>query len=206
MTWRLKRTNEPKKMNINKTTQMKSLMIAVTLFIGSMLFSCSTSTPGSEEDFLAIESDIKQEFGADAYYTNFVIMFNKTVGTMISTTVTDNPESLKMGEWNQSQGTWNQSAEVTLELPEGTKAVDFMFQLNDEINVKSLGKLVEKSKEKLMTEKDIKNPAVEMAFIQFPDNGDKSKAKYVVKLAPQNGGTSFSFFYDLNGEFIEMDY
>ena len=184
----------------------KKIHFFAVLIMGSLLYSCNSSSKGSEGDFLAIESNIKQEFGSDAYYTKLVIMFDKTIGKMISTTVTDDPESLKMGEWDKSQGTWNQSAEVTLELPLGTKATDFMFQLNDDINVSSFGKLVEQSKEKLATEKDIKNPALKMAFIKFPDNGDKSKAQYVVKLEPENGGTSFSFYYELNGQFIEMDY
>jgi hypothetical protein len=33
-----------------------------------------------------------------------------------------------------------------------------------------------------------------------------SKAQYVVQLEPENGGTSFSYFYELSGDFIEMNY
>ena len=45
-----------------------------------------------------------------------------------------------------------------------------------------------------------------MAFIKFPKNGDISKTEYTVRLEPKNGGTSFTFRYDLQGNFIEMDY
>ena len=45
-----------------------------------------------------------------------------------------------------------------------------------------------------------------IAYIDFPDNGDMSKAEYYISLEPENGGTKFSFTYKLNGELIEMDY
>ncbi len=173
------------------------------------MFSCGSSSSNqaaNADGFAEIEADIKSEFGNDAYFTDLVIMYDENIGNTISTTVTDDPASLKMGEWNQVQGTWTQTSEVTLELPEGTEAKDFMYQLNDEISLKTLGGLVEQSMEKLTSEKSIENPKLEMAFINYPDNGDRSKAEYIVKLEPASGGTSFSFSYELNGEFIEMDY
>ena len=45
-----------------------------------------------------------------------------------------------------------------------------------------------------------------MAHIYFPKNGDVSKAEYYVKLEPENGGTTFTFSYTLDGELIKMDY
>lgn len=185
---------------------MKSIRIITSLLIASFFYACSTSTGASKDDFLSIETQMKSEFGDNAYYSDLVITFDKVIGTSISKTVTDNPESLKMGEWSMSQGTWNQTAEITLELPKGTKATDFMFQLKDDLSLKLLGELAEKSKEKLKAEKEIENPVLTMAFVKFPDNGERSKANNVIKLEPETGGTSFSFFYDLNGKFIEMDY
>ena len=176
----------------------------------SSVFSCGgvkINQPANAEGFSEIEQDLNDKFGSDAFYTDLNISYDTSAGNMLSLTVTDAPESLKMGTYVFSQHTsWQQNSEVTLEVPEGTKAADFMFQLNDKINLKKLGELVELSSKNLTEEKDIDNPAFEMAFIKFPNNGDMQKAEYVVKLEPEHGGTSFTYSYTLNGELIKMDY
>jgi hypothetical protein len=45
-----------------------------------------------------------------------------------------------------------------------------------------------------------------MAFIKYPKNGDVNDAQYIVKLQPENGGTSFTFSYQMDGSLIEVDY
>ena len=183
--------------------QLIILMIAITLV------SCggdTTKLPANADGFAGIEKELKSEFGDSAYYTDLTIIYNESIGNSISTTVTDAPESLKMGQWTYSLGNWNQTSEVTLEIPEGTKAADFMFQLGEKISLGKLGELVEKSSEQLKTEKDIDNPRLEMAFVKYPKNGDVSDAQYIVKLQPENGGTSFTFSYKMDGSLIEMDY
>ncbi|UNY98602.1 hypothetical protein MQE36_16165 [Zhouia spongiae] len=185
-------------------------LLAVITVSTLMLLSCggggSSKQPATAEGFASIEKEIKNKFGNDAYFTNMTIIYNKSIGNTISLTVTEAPESLKMGQWNLVNGSWNLNSDITIEVPEGTKAADFMFQLNDQINLAQLGGLVEKSKKQLTAEKDIKKPMLEMAFVKFPKNGDKSKTEYVVNLEPENGGTSFSFYYRLNGELIKMNY
>lgn len=157
--------------------------------------------------FLSIEEELKSKFGDDAYYTDLNISHDKSIGTMISLTVTEDPASLKMGAYVYSGHTgWEQNSEIAIEIPEGTQAKDFMFQLSNKISLKKLGELVETSSKKLTAEKEIGNPHLEMAFIKFPDNGDISNAEYVVKLEPENGGTSFTYNYKLDGTFIEMNY
>ncbi len=111
-----------------------------------------------------------------------------------------------MGQWNLMQNSWKQNSEITLEVPNGTKAADYMYQLNDKINLTKLGELVEKSSKQLTAEKNIENPALDMAFIKFPKNGDISKAEYIVMLEPENGGTTFRFYYSLSGELRKMNY
>ena len=184
-------------------TLLAILMIAITLV------SCggdATKQPANADGFAGIEEELNSEFGDDAHFTELTIIYNESIGNSISTTVTDAPESLKMGQWTYSMGNWNQTSEVTLEIPEGTKAADFMFQLGEKISLEQLGELVEKSIEQLKAEKDIDNPRLEMAFIKYPNNGDINEAQYIVKLQPENGGTSFTFSYQIDGAFIEMDY
>ena len=66
--------------------------------------------------------------------------------------------------------------------------------------------MVEKSSEQLTAEKKIENSLLDMAFVKFPKNGAISKTEYCIKLKPENGGTSFTFYYTLNGELEKMDY
>ena len=189
---------------------MKKVISTILLLFSTLfLISCGGGSANQEataEGFSNIEKDIKDEFGNDAYFTDLSILYNETIGNSISTTVTDDPETLKMGEWVQSQGNWKQTSEVMIEIPEGSKATDFMFQLNEKINLKKLGELVEKSKAQLTKEKNIEDPKLHIAYISFPKNGDVSKAEYAVNLEPKNGGTTFRFSYTLDGELIKMDY
>lgn len=182
---------------------------ALLLFSMIILTSCGGNSSNQEATaagFSEIENQIKEKFGKDAYYTDLSVLFIEGIGNSISVTVTESPESLKMGQWDLSQNTWTQRSEVTLEVPENSQAKDFMFQLDDEINLTKLGGLIEQSIQKLKEEKDISNPKLSIASINFPDNGDLFKANYSINLKPENGGTTFSFYYKLNGELEKMDY
>jgi len=196
--------------NKRKHREMKVLKI---IFITAVLITQSScgglndsTQPANAEGFGAIEQGMKSKFGKDAYYTSITIMHDKFIGNMISLTQTNAPESLKMEEWNQSQNTWKQNSEISIEVPEGSKASDFMFQLNDEINLRKLGELVEESSKQLEAEKELENPTLSLAFVKFPKNGDMAKAEYSINLKPENGGTTFTFMYTLSGELIKMDY
>ncbi|WP_074407313.1 MULTISPECIES: hypothetical protein [Aquimarina] len=188
---------------------MKVLKFTVIVTVLIMLISCSgriSKEPANAQGFEAIEKEIKSKFGENAYFTKLNIIYNESLGNSIGVTVTEAPESLKMGEWLLSQDSWRQTSEITLEVPDGSKAADFMFQLNEKISLSKLGELVEKSSVQLKTEKSIKNPVLHIAFIKFPENGDITKAEYVVMLKPESGGTTFTFNYKLDGNLIEMDY
>lgn len=162
--------------------------------------------PATADGFAGIEEELKNEFSDGAYYTELVIIYNETIGNSISTTVTVDPESLKMGQWTYSMGNWTQTSEITLEVPQGTKAADFMFQLGEKVNLATLGDLVEKSKAQLTDEKNIENPSLHMAMVKMPKDGDEAKMEYVVMVKPENGGTTFTYSYGLNGQLIDVNY
>ena len=188
---------------------MKTVKLFLFVSLVSTLISCGSSAskqPATAAGFSAIETAIKQQFNNDAYYTDLTVIYNKSIGNSISTTVTQDPTSLSMGEWNMSQNRWTQTSEISLEIPQGSKATDFMFQLNDTINLKKLGELIEKAKEELTSKKNLKNPSLHLASIKFPKNGDRSKTEYLVMLKPEHGGTTFSFSYTINGDLIAMNY
>ena len=193
----------------NSKLKFNRLGVLLLVLITALLTSCnggSSKQPATAEGFAAIEKEINDKFGKNAFFTDLSVVFIEGIGNSISVTVTESPESLKMGQWDLSQNSWTQRSEVTLEVPENSLAKDFMFQLNDKINLIKLGSLVEQSIQKLKDEKDIKNPKLSIASINFPDNGDVSKANYSINLKPENGGTTFSFYYKLNGELEKMDY
>ncbi|GAA0745311.1 MULTISPECIES: hypothetical protein [Flavobacteriaceae] len=192
----------------NKISKLNKQVVIVC--ITTLLFmACSdnlSQQPTTAKGFSAIEQELKSKFGEDAYYTNLSVIHNETIGNTINVTVAQDPESMKMEEWNVVQNNWKQSSDIVIEVPQGTKATDYMYQLGDNINLTKLGGLVETSTQKLKDMKNLKNPKLSIASIKFPKNGDVSKAEYLVTLEPEHGGTAFSFFYTLDGNLIKMDY
>lgn len=188
---------------------MRQFKFLIVLLFVATLLSCGGGASDQSENakgFQNIENELKDKFGNDAHYTDLSIIRIDGIGNTISLTATENPKSLKMGQWNLSQDTWNQTSDVTIEVPEGTKASDFMFQLGEDISLSKLGELVEKSKAQLKKEKDLDNPVLKIASVKFPKNGNLANTEYVVSLEPENGGTSFSFFYSLDGDLLNMNY
>lgn len=194
----------------NKTTNLNKLGLFFIVFVVfKLMSSCAESTssqPATAQGFLVIENALKTKFGADAYYTDFTITYNKSIGNIVGVTVTEDPESLKMGQWNLTQDTWQQNSDITIEVPQGTKAKDYMFQLGDAVSLSKLGTMIEQSVKMLKDEKNLDNPTLSVAGLNFPDNGDVSKAQYMINLTPEHGGTTFRFYYSLTGELIDMNY
>ena len=190
-------------------SKLKNVSLLLTIVVTTILLSCGSGTSkqsANKDGFTAIEEELKSKFGADAYYTDLSITYNKSIGNIIGVTVTEEPESLKMGQWNLTQDSWTQNQDIAIEVPSGTKAADYMFQLGDAINLTKLGSLVEQSVQKLKDEKKLKNPTLSIASVKFPNNGDISKAEYIINLQPENGNSTFTFQYTLNGDLIKMDY
>ena len=188
---------------------MKTVKLFLFISLIILLTSCEhaiSKQPATAMGFSAIEIALKKQFSKHAYYTDLTISHNQSIGNIITTTVTQDPASLSMEQWNMSQDRWMQTSEVSLQIPQGSKAADFMFQLNDTINLKKLGELIEKAKEELISKKNLKNPSLHLASIKFPKNGDRSKTEYLVMLKPEHSGTTFTFTYAINGDLITMNY
>jgi len=164
-----------------------------------------SSLPATAEGFSKIEQSLKNKFGENAYYTDISLSYDKSVGNIVGVTVTEDPESLTMEQWNQMKDFWKQNSEISLEVPEGYKASDFMYQLDGKISLTELGRLVEKSKNKLKSEENQKEPTLKLAYILFPENGNILKTEYFVNLQPEKGGNTFRFQYDINGNLIKME-
>lgn len=194
----------------NKTSKLYRIGLFFAFFIiMKLMFSCSDSTSNhsaTKDGFTQIEKELNSKFGENAYYTDLSITYSESIGNIIGVTVTKDPESLKMGQWNLTQDNWKQNSDIAITVPIGTKATDYMFQLGESISLSKLGELVEQSIQQLKDEKQLNNPTLSIAALNFPDTGDISKAKYMINLQPENGGTTFSFYYALNGGLIKMEY
>ena len=185
---------------------LKRLYLIFILFPYIIFFSCGNGIDkqtATSSGFAFIEKAIKQKFGEHAFYTDLSITYNSAAGNIVSVTVSEVPESLKMEQWNASQGIWKQYQDISIEVPHGSEASDFMFQLNDVINLSKLGSLVETSITELNVQKNIGNPTLHRASIKFPKDGDLSKTEYLVILKPETGGRAFTFCYNINSELIK---
>lgn len=181
---------------------MKKIKLLSIITSTILLVSCGSDS-ASGEGFAQIQADLASKFGKDAYYTEISITSNSSIGYITNAIVAENPESLKMEQWSQTQGSWTQTYDIEIEIPENTKASDFMFKLGDQVKLDKLYELVEQSKKKITEDKTIPNPTLHMAFIRYPDTGEVSKAQYVVIMQPENGGTSVTYSYSLDGSLIE---
>jgi hypothetical protein len=77
--------------------------------------------------------------------------------------------------------------------------------LDGKFDLKKTGELVEQSAKKLADEKQIKNAILEMAALN-PGNRPASFTDIFISMQPENGGTKFSFHYDLDGNLTSFDY
>lgn len=169
------------------------------------LVSCG-SGGGSDQNFSSVKENLVEKFGAEAYFTELNVTYNEAIGYIINVMQTNDPESLKMAEWTYSNGDWTQTSDVTLEVPDGYKGEDFMYQLKGYITIEKLEKLIEDAKSHLAKEKGIEKSKLALAAIKYPEVAEGAEAEFIINLQPETGGTTFAFSYDLVGELIEMDY
>lgn len=193
---------------------MSKISNVLLLFSLFLLVSCGPNPSKLSQDaegFAKLQEVFVDKFGADAYYTNISIVFvpGKSAGSglMFNVVETTDPSSHKMQEWAyNSHSGWQNTAEVTLEIEGDTDPKEFMFQLDDTFNLRKVGELIEKSSKKLAEEKNITNAVLNTAWMDAPDNGDFSTMKIAITMKPENGGTTFNFYYTLDGELEDFTY
>ena len=166
-----------------------------------VMTSCATNFTQDVAGFEKIQSELKSKFGDKAYYTSLLVTYDKTVGTILLVTTTADPESLAMEEWQYMKGAWAQRSDVTLTVSDGV-ATDFMFQLSGRFDLKNVGALVEKSIAKIEEEKKIRKAKVTVVALNTPDDDSADATNIMISLEPENGGTSFTHFYDLSGALV----
>lgn len=182
----------------------KFSMLSTMLFAVLICFTqCKPSI--TTDNLLEFEKDLKSKFGNNAFYTNISIGNDKAVGSIVNVTATNDPSSLKMTEWKQMCGTWEETADVTMEIEDGS-ADEFMFSLGKEVSMAKANELLLLSKKKLADEKQINTTFVTLLMINTPSRGTKAESTYMISLEPENGGTAFNFIYDLSGKLISFTF
>lgn len=180
------------------------LKVALLAIISLYLTACKKDYSNTPDGFKNLEQDLKKKFGENAFYTRINLAYDRNVGSIINLTVTKEPSSLKMEEWGQLKGAWEKKSDVTLEVS-GGKASDFMFDLVKDASLIKVGELVEAAKKQLSVKKGIQEAVSTLVSISSNDRS-KSDLQYFIKLEPKDGGTSFSFTYDLKGNLTNFDY
>lgn len=174
-----------------------------------VMTSCTTVYTSDAAGFEKLQNDMKSKFGDDAYYSGFSVGYTpegNSKGLTPTIEVTNDPESLMLEGWvYSSYAGWVNNTEITMEIPEDTEATEFLFQLDGQFDLKKLGELVELSAEKLAKEKNIENAQLSMATYSTGD-GPVEDATIMILMQPENGGTNFTFQYDLDGELISFNY
>jgi hypothetical protein len=104
------------------------LLFAIALMF--QLTSCGNSIQNqsaTSEGFQNIENELNEQFGKEAFYTDLTVTYNQSIGNIIGVTVTEDPESLKMGQWNLTQDTWQQNSDITIECHQEQKRLTICF-------------------------------------------------------------------------------
>lgn len=170
-----------------------------------VLFSCKNTDYQDAATITELKNELQSKFGKEAYYTNISVTNSKT-GSVVGVSQTSDPASLKMSDWTKVQGFWKETAEVSLEVSEGVNPADFMFKLGEKVDLDLVGKLIDQSKEKVISEKKIKDVFVKYIGINAPNDGDFSRMSYSINIEPKGGGTTFTFLYNLDGSLRNFSY
>jgi hypothetical protein len=179
---------------------MKHLSLSIIALFSLVLFSCKSGFEHNKAGMEKLNAELKEEFGADAWYTSIELTNSGSDDDIITVDQTKDPNSLKQEQWAQFHGFWEKKADITLQI-EGAKPESFMFQLDKEVSLSRLGSLMELSQKKLKEEKNITDGEVTVAQIKA-SNKMNTKAEglyYSISLQSKKAGKSFNFVYDMQG-------
>jgi hypothetical protein len=188
---------------------MRNIFLSIASLIILFFAACGTTYETNKQGFEQINTELKEHFGANAWYTS--ISYSKggegNSGYLLAVDKTDEPQSLRQEKWVRIGSSWEKAANVTLDIKNG-KPEDYMFQLDKEISLPTLGGLVESSIQKLKDDKKIDNASLKLAIVSTNHTilSKQDKINYTVILDDSDGENSYSFTYNLKGELINSNY
>lgn len=171
-----------------------------------IMFSCKSGFEHNKAGFEKMNEELIHKFGADVYYTDLELVRNIGSDEAVLVTETSNPTSLKQEQWlRYSGGEWEKQADVSF-TAEGADPKLFMFQLNKEVSLSKMGDLLQTSKDQLLKEKNIKEPALIAASIKSNNkmNSKETGIFYYLTLQDPASKMGYNFVYDLKGKSMEL--
>ncbi len=179
---------------------MYSRKVGFIVLIVIFLYSCKSGFKHDSAGMTQLSSELKAEFGEDAWYTSIELVNNGGSDDLVTVDVTRDPNSLRQEQWTLFHGFWDKKANVTLTI-QGAEPRSFMFQLDHEVRLSLLGTLMERSRKVLEEEKGIQDPQVLTAQIKSSNqmNSKQEGIYYSISLRGKKEEKSFNFVYDLNG-------
>ncbi len=164
-------------------------------------FACKSGLEHNKAGFEKMSSELIGKFGADAYYTDLEMVANIGSEEGVMVTETKDPASLKQEQWlRYGGGEWEKQADVSF-TAEGGDPKLFMFQLNKEVSLSKMGDLLQTSKDQLLKEKNVTDPAVIQASVKSYNkmNSKETGIFYYITLRDKSSQKDYNFVYDLKG-------
>lgn len=184
---------------------MKKLAILFLVFSVSML-SCKSKYDQNEAGFSQLESDLKEKFGAEAFYTiiNMSAAGDETMGYTIFVDKTDAAEDIRQERWVLDGGSWMNAGYANMQIDRNDPKF-YKFQLGKEVNLSRLGQLIEASKTRFTQDGKGSDPVMKLAQVNTNNTVQDADGKYqyTVKLAQKGEQEEHSYTYDRNGKLIQ---
>lgn len=185
---------------------MNIKLIFIAFLSAIVLSSCSGGYNFSAVSLEKLNTDLKEKFGADAWYTSIVLKDNGSgKKNIVTVDVTKDPNSLRQAQW-VLRGEWEKSTDITLRI-DGGKPEDYMFQLDKEASLNQIEKLITLSKDQLKNEESVENAEIQVASI-ITNNEIRTKEEgivYTLSFFSIKENKSYSFVYDLKGNLIRFN-
>lgn len=169
--------------------------------------ACTSKFTQDEAGFTALQEEIIEKFGADAYYTvvNMSAAGDATMGYTYFIDKTTNQEDLRQERWVRDGGSWYNAGISNMQVDINNPSV-YKFQLGKEVNLGTLGKLIEETEKKYAEEEPEKKARVVLAQVNTNNvvRDDASRYLYTIKLRASDDSEK-SYTYDRDGKFLRSN-
>lgn len=186
---------------------MKKIQLLFVLFSSVLMFfiSCKPQFMQNEQGFEDLSKELTQKFGKDAYYTviNMSATGDETMGYSIFADVSKTAEELRQERWVLDGGSWSSAGFVNMQVQD-RQAGFYKFQLDKEIKLSLLGKLIVSSQLQFTQDGFGDQPILKLAQVNTNNTVSDEAKKYLftVQLAQKGSSETHSYTYDRNGNFV----
>jgi hypothetical protein len=190
---------------------MQTLRIVIVLYLISicLLWACeekkeSAAFYESENQFSKLVQDLNAKFSERAYYKTIMLTYDNIMGNTLLVKVLPNADSAKLQEWFYMNNKWEKKSDFetdsTLSQP-----TDKLFSINNEFDLLKLVDMVDLAKDKVKTEKNIKdvNCKTVSILMQNIEASSRKMDNLIIQLTIESNDrkTSYELGFDFEGKF-----